>query len=397
MSILFSSIWLWELSIDSMNEKQKSSSLLMSLSPSPRLFSALIEFSAVIRWISYDAEFQQYLHLRLWYLQPSEFETKVRFSDLSWMACFTSRALRSPCVFRQYYSKLVALGWSMSCLLMMIDKSWCETCQRQSLQKIIARESYKQEDSGNGCLSYRRAQDGLYVMAHQPLSAQRYTQSHCESHHLCAVSLKLRKLSLGYTQPSRVAQPSLISFSPSLFSCRSTHALYSSEWRASEGLYCSSQLNRRQPPWIKLHRTPRRTPRKTLGRAQAARILSSKANRRWFTNSSWLSIGTTETISSWAGRFSMQMARMKGVRQNGTERHRKMSPLQQPSFDSGSAAQSTCISSQSSRCHVSTNWCLKLSQAELDETAQLSQARLRQEMSPDRWQQHHVIHSPTAQ
>ncbi len=33
---------------------------------------------------------------------------------------------------------------------------------------------------------------------------------------------------------------------------------------------------------------------------------------------------------SWAGVFSMQMARMKGVRQNGTGRHRKMSPLQQP-------------------------------------------------------------------
>ncbi len=33
---------------------------------------------------------------------------------------------------------------------------------------------------------------------------------------------------------------------------------------------------------------------------------------------------------SWAGGFSMQMARTKGVRQNGTGRHRKMSPLQQP-------------------------------------------------------------------
>ncbi len=72
---------LWGLSIDSMNGKQKSSSLLMSLSPSPRLFPALIEFSAVIRWISHDAGFQQYLHPRLWYLQPSGFETKVRFFD----------------------------------------------------------------------------------------------------------------------------------------------------------------------------------------------------------------------------------------------------------------------------------------------------------------------------
>ncbi len=397
MSVLSSSVWLWGLSIGSMDGKQKSSSLLVPLSPPPRLFPALIEFSAVIRWISYDAGFQQYLHPRLWYLQPSEFETKVRFSDLSWMACPTSRALRSPCVFRQYYPKLVALGWSMGCLLMVVDKSWCETCQRQPLQKIIARESYKQEDSGNGCLFYRRAQDGLYVMAHQPLSAQRYTQSHWEPHHLCAVPLKLRKPPLGYTQPSRVAQPPLIPFSPPLFSCRPIHALYSSEWRASGGLYCSSQLDRRQPPWIKLHRTPRRTPRKTLGRAQAARILSSKANRRWSTNSPWPSIGTTETISSWAGGFSMQMARMKGVRQNGTGRHRKMSPLQQPSPDPGSAAQGTCISSQSSRCHVSTNWCLKPSQAELDEAAQLPQARLRQEMSPDCWQQHHVIHSPAAQ
>ncbi len=320
---------LWELSIDSMNEKQKFSSILMSLSSPPRLFPVLLKFSAVIRWISHDAEFQQYLHSRLWYLQPSEFETKVRFSNLSWMTCLTSRALRSPCVFRQYYSKLVALGWRMSCLLMVIDKSWCETCQRQPLQKIVARESYKQEDSGNGCLSYRRAQDELYVMVHQPLSAQRYTQSHCEPHHLCAVSLKLRKPPLGYTQPSRVAQPPLIPFSPSLFSCRPIHALYSSERRASEGFHCSSQLNRRRPPWIKPHRTPRRTPRKTLGRAQAARTLFSKANRRWFINGSWLSIGTTETISSWAEGVSMQMAWMKGVRQNGTGRHKKMSSLQQ--------------------------------------------------------------------
>ncbi len=229
MLILFSLIWLWELSIDSMNEKQKSFSLLMSLSSSSRLFSALIEFSAVIRWISYDAEFQQYLDSWLWYLQSSEFETKIRFFNLSWMTCFISRALRSSCVFRQYYSKLMTLDWSMSRLLMMIDKSWCETCQRQSLQKIIARESCKQKDSENDCLFSRRAQDELYVMTHQSLSTQRYTQSHCESHHLCAVSLKLRKLSLDYMQFSRIAQFSLISFSPSLFSCRSIHALYFSK------------------------------------------------------------------------------------------------------------------------------------------------------------------------
>ena len=36
--------------------------------------------------------------------------------------------------------------------------------------------------------------------------------------------------------------------------------------------------------------------------------------------------------SSWAGVFSMQMARMKDVRQNDTERHRKMSSLQQLKF-----------------------------------------------------------------
>ncbi len=42
---------------DSMNERQRSSSLVMSLSPSPRLFSALFEFSAFVRWISHDAEF----------------------------------------------------------------------------------------------------------------------------------------------------------------------------------------------------------------------------------------------------------------------------------------------------------------------------------------------------
>ena len=40
---------LWGLSIGSMDEKQKSSSLLMPLSPPPRLFPALIEYSAVIR------------------------------------------------------------------------------------------------------------------------------------------------------------------------------------------------------------------------------------------------------------------------------------------------------------------------------------------------------------
>ncbi len=218
---------------------------------------------------------------------------------------------------------------------MMVDKSWCETCQRQSLQNIIARESYKQEDSENGCLSYRRAQDELYVMTHQSLSAQRYIQSHCEPHHLCAVSLKLRKPSLDYTQFSRVAQPSLISFSPSLFSCRSIHALYSLKQRAFGDLYCSSQLNRRRHSWIKPHKTPRRTPRKTLDRAQIARILSSKANRRWFINNSWLSIDMTETIFSWVEGFSMQMARMKSVQRNDTERHRKISSLQQPSPDPG--------------------------------------------------------------
>ncbi len=229
----------------------------------------------------------------------------------------------------------MTLDWSMSCLLMMIDKSWCETCQRQSLQNIIARESYKQENSENDCLSYRRAQDELYVMTHQSLSAQRYIQSHCESHHLCAVSLKLRKPSLGYTQSSRIAQLSLISFFPSLFSCRSIHALYFSKRRAFEDLYCSSQLNRRRHSWIKLHKTSRRTPRKTLDRAQVARILFSKANRRWFTNNSWFSIGMTETIFSWVEGFSMQMTRMKSVQRNDTERHRKISSLQQSSFDPG--------------------------------------------------------------
>jgi len=39
----------------------------------------------------------------------------------------------------------------------------------------------------------------------------------------------------------------------------------------------------------------------------------------------------------------------------------------------------------------------KSSQAELDEAAQMPQARLRQKMSPDRWQQHYAIHSPAAQ
>ncbi len=343
MLILFSSIWLWEFSINSMNEKQKSFSLLMLLSLLSRLFSTLIEFSAVIRWISYDAEFQQYLHSQLWYLQSFEFETKIQFFNLSWMTCFISHALRSSCIFRQYYSKLMTLNWSMSCLLIMIDKSWCKTCQWQSLQKIIAREFYKQEDSENDCLFYRRAQDELYVMTHQSLLTQRYIQSHWESHHLCAVSLKLRKLSLNYTQLSRIAQSSLISFFSSLFSCRSIHVLYFLKWCAFEDFYCSSQLNLRQSSWIKLHRTSCRTSRKTLDKAQIMWILFSKANHQWFINSSWLSIDTTETISSWVEKFSMQITRMKNVQQNDTERHRKMSSLQQSSLDSDNAVQSICI------------------------------------------------------
>ena len=40
---------LWELSKDSMNERQRSSSLMMSLSPPPRLFPAVSEFSASVR------------------------------------------------------------------------------------------------------------------------------------------------------------------------------------------------------------------------------------------------------------------------------------------------------------------------------------------------------------
>ncbi len=285
----------------SMNERQRSSSLVVPLSPPPRLFSALSEFSAFIRWISHDAGFQKYLHPRLWFLQPFCIEAEIRFRDSSWTACFTGRAVRLHCVFHQHYPKLVALGWGLESSPAVVDKSWCETCQRQPLQKIIARESYKQEDSGNGCLFHRRAQDGLYVMAHQPLSAQRHAQSHCEPHNLCAVSLKLRKLSLGCTQPSRVAQPSTIPVSPSLFSCRPIHALCFSRRCASGDLQWSSQLDRRWSPWIKHHRTPRRTPRETLGRAQAARVFPFRANRRWFTNSLWLDIGTTETISfmSW--------------------------------------------------------------------------------------------------
>ena len=41
--------------------------------------------------------------------------------------------------------------------------------------------------------------EGLYVEGRLPLSAQRYTQSHCEPHHVCAVPLKLRKPHLGCT------------------------------------------------------------------------------------------------------------------------------------------------------------------------------------------------------
>ena len=55
---------------------------------------------------------------------------------------------------------------------------------------------------------------------------------------------------------------------------------------------------------------------------------SSRANRRWIINCSWFNIDTTETISWWAEKFSMQMIRMKSVWQNDTEQHRKMSYLQ---------------------------------------------------------------------
>ncbi len=118
----------------------------------------------------------------------------------------------------------------------------------------------------------------------------------------------------------------MISFFPSLFSCHPIHARYSSAECVSESLLCSSQLI---SPEITSHRMPRRMPRRTLRSVQTARIVPSKADRRWPTKIPWLSIGTTETISSWAGGFSMQMARMKGVRQDDTGRHRKISPLQQ--------------------------------------------------------------------
>ncbi len=119
----------------------------------------------------------------------------------------------------------------------------------------------------------------------------------------------------------------MIPFSPPLFSCHPIHARYPSAGCVSESLLCSSQP---VSPGIKPHRMPRRMPRRTLGSAQTARIVPPKVDRRWPTKTPWPSIGTTETISSWAEGFSMQMARMKGVRQDGTGRHRRMSPLQQP-------------------------------------------------------------------
>lgn len=149
-----SNVRLRRLSQGSMNERQRPFSLLMSLSPpSSRLFSALSVFSAVIRWFSHYAEFQQYLHPRLCYLQPSEFKAEVRFCDSSWMTCLISRALRSSCIFRQHYPLLITLGWGMGCLLVMVDRSWCKTCQRQPLQKKFASESCEREDSGNRWLS----------------------------------------------------------------------------------------------------------------------------------------------------------------------------------------------------------------------------------------------------
>jgi len=121
----------------------------------------------------------------------------------------------------------------------------------------------------------------------------------------------------------------MISFSPSLFSCHSIHARYLSAECVFESLLCSSQPISSE---IKPHRMSRRMPRRTLNSAQTARTVSPKADRRWLIKTSWLSIGTTETISSWAEGFSMQIARMKSVRQDDTGRHRRMSSLQQLKF-----------------------------------------------------------------
>jgi len=54
---LISNKRLQEFSKDSINERQRSFSLVISLSLSSRLFSALFKFSAFIKWISHDAEF----------------------------------------------------------------------------------------------------------------------------------------------------------------------------------------------------------------------------------------------------------------------------------------------------------------------------------------------------
>ncbi len=118
----------------------------------------------------------------------------------------------------------------------------------------------------------------------------------------------------------------MISFFPSLFSCHSIHTWYFSTECVFESLLCSSQLISSE---ITSHRMSHRMSRRTLRSIQTARIVFFKADHRWFIKILWFNIDTTETISSWAEKFSMQMTRMKSVRQDDTEQHRKMSFLQQ--------------------------------------------------------------------
>ena len=118
----------------------------------------------------------------------------------------------------------------------------------------------------------------------------------------------------------------MISFFPSLFSCHSIHTWYFLTECVFESLLCSNQLISSE---ITSHRMSRRMSCRTLRSVQTARIVLSKADRRWLIKISSLSIDTTETIFSWAEKFSMQMTRMKSVQQDDTEWHRKISFLQQ--------------------------------------------------------------------
>lgn len=155
-----------------------------------------------------------------------------------------------------------------------------------------------------------------------PISRRRYrdTPNPISSHTISKASQGPSRLHT----PSKIAQPPIVPLSP-LFSCRPIHILKSSGRGASESLHCSSQLDRRRSPWIRLHRTPCRTPRRTIGRAQAGQISSLKLIIDYPPIVRGPASAQLRQPPPRAGGFSLQMARMKEV---SARRHRKVSPLQ---------------------------------------------------------------------